>query len=114
MRKNFKKIGELEKQCITFLEEFCLIESPADYKERVDAAERYIIERAKDFGWKVDRQEQKIAGDCIRIKMNPDAKEAPVCFSVYKQSSLYFKSYRLLFVIISEKRIIFFYLLFCE
>ncbi len=80
-KKVFKRIDELEKQYITLLEEFCLIESPTDYKAGVDAAGNYIIEKAKAFGWKIEKQEQKIAGDCICITMNPDAKEAPICLS---------------------------------
>ena len=79
--KVFKRIDALEKQYITLLEEFCLIESPTDYKEGVDAAGNYIVEKAKAFGWKIEKQEQKISGDCICITMNPDATEKPVCLS---------------------------------
>ena len=80
-KKVFKRIDALEKQYITLLEEFCLIESPTDYKEGVDAAGNYIVEKAKAFGWKIEKQEQKISGDCICITMNPDATEKPVCLS---------------------------------
>ena len=80
-KKVFKRIDDLEKEYLTFLEEFCLIESPTDFKEGVDAAGDYIIEKAKAFGWKVEKQEQKIAGDCICITMNPDVKAAPICLS---------------------------------
>ena len=80
-KKAFKRIDALEKQYITLLEEFCLIESPTDYKEGVDAAGNYIVEKAKAFGWKIEKQEQKISGDCICITMNPDATEKPVCLS---------------------------------
>lgn len=77
----FKRIDELEEEYIKILEEFCLIESPTDYKDGVDAASNYIIKKAESFGWKVERQKQEIAGDCICITMNPDATEAPVCLS---------------------------------
>ncbi len=79
--KVFKRIDALEKQYITLLEEFCLIESPTDYKEGVDAASNYIIKKAESFGWKVERQKQEIAGDCICITMNPDATEPAICLS---------------------------------
>lgn len=77
----FKRIDSLEKEYLEFLEEFCLIESPTDFKEGVDAAGNYVVEKAKALGWKIERQEQKVSGDCICITMNPDAKEAPVCLS---------------------------------
>ncbi len=77
----FKRIEALEQEYIKVLEEFCLVESPTDYKEGVDAAGNYIIQKAEAFGWKVEKQKQEIAGDCICITMNPDAKEAPICLS---------------------------------
>lgn len=77
----FKRIDELENEYITFWEEFCEIESPTDYKEGVDAANNYVIEKAKLHGWKIERQIQKISGDCICITMNPDAEDAPICLS---------------------------------
>lgn len=77
----FKRIEALEQEYIKVLEEFCLIESPTDYKEGVDAAGNYIIQKAEAFGWKVEKQKQEIAGDCICITMNPEAKEAPICLS---------------------------------
>ena len=77
----FKRIDSLEKEYLGFLEEFCLIESPTDFKEGVDAAGNYVVEKAKALGWKIERQEQKVSGDCICITMNPDAKEVPVCLS---------------------------------
>ena len=77
----FKRIEALEQEYIKVLEEFCLIESPTDYKEGVDAAGNYIIQKAEAFGWKVEKQKQEIAGDCICITMNPEAKEPPICLS---------------------------------
>lgn len=79
--KIFERIDKLEKQYLTFWEEFCSIESPTDYKEGVDACGNYIIEKAKAFGWRIEKQEQKISGDCICITMNPDVPKAPVCLS---------------------------------
>ncbi|MBO5407935.1 MAG: M20/M25/M40 family metallo-hydrolase [Clostridia bacterium] len=77
----FKRIDDMEPEYVKILEEFCLIESPTDYKESVDAASNYIIKKAEAFGWKVERQKQEVAGDCICITMNPDATAAPVCLS---------------------------------
>ncbi len=76
-----KKIDEMEEQYIGYWKEFCEIESPTDDKQGVDAAGNYIVEKAKAYGWSIERQEQKVSGDCICITMNPDAKEAPVCLS---------------------------------
>ena len=77
----FKRIDDMEPEYIKILEEFCLIESPTDYKEGVDAASNYIVKKAEAFGWKVERQKQEIAGDCFCITMNPDATKSPVCLS---------------------------------
>lgn len=77
----FKRIDDSEQEYIKILEEFCLIESPTDYKKGVDEASGYIVKIAESFGFKVERQKQEIAGDCFCITMNPDAKEAPVCLS---------------------------------
>ncbi len=79
--KIFKRIDASEKEFIAFWEEFCTIESPTDYKEGVDAAGSYIIEKAKTHGWMIEKQVQKISGDCICITMNPEAEGAPVCLS---------------------------------
>ena len=77
----FKRIDDMEQEYIKILEEFCLIESPTNCKEGVDAASDYIVKIAESFGWKIERQKQEVAGDCICITMNPDATEAPVCLS---------------------------------
>ena len=79
--KLFKRIDSLEKKYINFWEELCVIESPTDYKEGVDAVGNYIIEKAIVRGWKIEKQEQEISGDCICITMNPDATGKPVCLS---------------------------------
>ena len=42
----FKRIEDMEKEYVKILEEFCLIESPTDYKEGVDAASNYIVKKA--------------------------------------------------------------------
>lgn len=79
--KLFKRIDDMEQEYVKILEEFCRIESPTDYKAGVDAASNYIVKKAEAFGWKIERQKQEVAGDCICITMNPDATGAPVCLS---------------------------------
>ena len=79
--KLFKRIDDMEQEYVKILEEFCLIESPTDYKEGVDAASNYIIKKAEAFGWMIERQKQEVAGDCICITMNPNVEKAPVCLS---------------------------------
>ena len=51
--KLFEKLDEMENEYIKFWEELCLIESPTDYKEGVDASGNYIVEKAKAYGWKI-------------------------------------------------------------
>ena len=77
----FQRINDMEQEYVKILEEFCLIESPTDYKEGVDAASNYIVKIAESFGWKIERQKQEVAGDCFCITMNPDATKPPVCLS---------------------------------
>ncbi len=77
----FKRIDELEKEYIDFWVDICNIESPTEYKEGVDKCGQYIIDKAKNRGWKVDVQKQAVSGDAICITINPDAKGEPVCYS---------------------------------
>lgn len=77
----FKRIDSMEDEYIKILEEFCLIESPTDYKAGVDEASNYIIKKSEAFGWKIERQKQEKAGDCICITMNPDSTQSPICLS---------------------------------
>ena len=74
--KVFKRIDALEKQYITLLEEFCLIESPTDSKEGVDAAGNYIIEKPcmpKEWAGVKITHEFRGCKYHITIK-NPDSK----------------------------------------
>ena len=77
----FTIIEKSEKEYVNFWEEFCNIESPTDYKEGVDASGNYIIQKAMQYGWQIERQPQSISGNCICITMNPEAKKSPVCLS---------------------------------
>ena len=77
----FSRIDELLPEYTEFLADICRLESPTEFKEGVDAVGRYIADKARAFGWKIDIQKQPISGDCICITMNPDAAGRPVCFS---------------------------------
>lgn len=77
----FSKIDELEADYIKVWEEFCNIESPTSYKEGVDAAGKYMIRKAEEFGWKVEVFPQTVSGDCVCITMNPDAPKPPIALS---------------------------------
>lgn len=79
--KLFKTIDSLNDEYIKFLVDICTIESPTEYKEGVDRVGEYFVNKANEKGWLVERQKQEISGDVVCITMNPDAKEAPVCFS---------------------------------
>lgn len=81
MQKIFDKIDSLENEYIQFLVDITNIESPTDYKKGVDEVGKYISDKAKELGWKIEIQKQEISGDCICITMNPDAKEKSIAFS---------------------------------
>lgn len=77
----FEQIDALNSKYISIWEECCNIESPTKYKAGVDAVGNYFAALAREQGWRVERFEQKKAGDVICITMNPDADAAPICFS---------------------------------
>lgn len=77
----FKKIDDLYPEYVSVWEDVCNIESPTSYKEGVDEVCRYFIKMAQERGWDIELAKQKTAGDAACITMNPDSREAPVCFS---------------------------------
>lgn len=79
--KLFGIIEDLKDEYIQFLIDVCNIESPTDYKEGVDRVGNYFADKAREKGWKVERQHQEISGDVVCITMNPDAKGEHICFS---------------------------------
>lgn len=79
--KLFEIIDSLNEEYLKFMIDVCNIESPTDYKDGVDNVGKYFSLKAAEKGWLVEKQIQEISGDCICITMNPDAKEAPICFS---------------------------------
>ena len=80
-KKLFKTIDSLKDEYIKFLTEICTIESPTEYKEGVDRVGEYFIYKAKEKGWHIEVQEQKVSGNAICITMNPEAEGKPVCLS---------------------------------
>ena len=81
--KIFARIDELSEEYLNFWRELCDIESPSAYKEGVDAAGRYVIEKAKARGWKIKIHEEPVSGNAVSITMNPDAEGKLVCFSAH-------------------------------
>ncbi len=79
----FKKLNDIENEYIDFWKDICNIESPTEYKAGVDAVGKYIIQKAKERGWKIEVQNQKISGNAICITMNADVCEKPICFSAH-------------------------------
>ncbi|MBR5507252.1 MAG: hypothetical protein IKV88_04325 [Clostridia bacterium] len=53
--KLFERIDLSEDEYKTFWKKLCLIESPTDCKEGVDAVGNYIIEKAMARGWKIEK-----------------------------------------------------------
>lgn len=74
-------IDRLNETYIRFWEEICKVESPTEYKPGVDAVGKIFIDKAKEFGWKVQVHHEEKSGDAICITMNPDAPGKAVCFS---------------------------------
>lgn len=81
MEQLFKTIDTLNDEYVSFWEELCNIESPTDYKEGVDRAGQYVIDRARELGFDIEILEQEISGNAVCITMNKSAQGKPVCFS---------------------------------
>lgn len=81
MRKIFETIDKNEKSYVDFLVDVCNIESPTSYKEGVDMAGQYFIDKAKALGFEVEVFEQNVSGNVVCITMNPNAKKPMVVFS---------------------------------
>lgn len=79
--KLFDIVEEKEGEYLDFLKEVVEIESPTSYKHGVDTVSKYLIDKAKEKGWKIDVYPQKIAGDFVVITMNNDVKNKPICLS---------------------------------
>lgn len=79
--KIFNIIDSLEKEYISFWQDFCNIESPTQYKEGVDRAGQYVIDKARALGFDVEICRQPVSGDAVCITLNKDAVLSPVCLS---------------------------------
>lgn len=81
--KFIKRLDELENEYIDFWKDICNIESPTEYKKGVDDVGKFIMEKAKKRGWKIEIQKQEISGDAICITLNPDIDNQAICFSAH-------------------------------
>ena len=79
----FARIDELFERYVEIWEEICKIESPTDNKACVDAVGEYVVNIAKEHGWKIEIHEEKISGNAIAITMNPNKALAPIVFSAH-------------------------------
>jgi len=77
----FDTIEQLEEKYIQVWREICEIESPTTFKEGVDAVGAYCIQKAKEFGWQVEKGHEEVSGDPICITMNEDSTEQAICLS---------------------------------
>lgn len=77
----FAQIDNLNEKYLKVWEEVSNIESPSACKEGVDAVGRYMMDRAREKGWKVEVCPQPISGDAICITLNPDLDARPVALS---------------------------------
>lgn len=77
----FKIIDRLNNEYLSFWEDFCNIESPTDYKEGVDKAGEYVIEKAKALGFDIEVCKQSVSGNAVCITMNKNCNLPFVCLS---------------------------------
>jgi len=77
----FNQIDSLNDEYLKIWEAVSSIESPSACKEGVDAVGRYMTDRARKKGWKVEVCPQPISGDAICITLNPDLDARPVALS---------------------------------
>lgn len=80
-KKLFEEIDGLESEYIGFWREVCDIESPTSDKAAVDEVGNYFVEKAKAYGWRIEKFHNDVSGDVVVITMNPDADAAPVILS---------------------------------
>ncbi len=78
-----RKIDDLEKEYIQFWRDLCEIDSPTEFKEGVDAVGRFAADKAKAYGFAIERHPFKEAGDCYTITMNADAAKKPIVLSAH-------------------------------
>ncbi len=77
----FSCLDSLEGKYISFWEDVCNIESPTDDINGVNACCEYFVDKAKAFGWKVEKMPTEKAGKPVCITMNPDALGTPISLS---------------------------------
>lgn len=75
------KVRELFDEYLSFLVRVVEAESPTNDKEGVDKCASLFIEKAKEYGFKIEKEAQEKSGDCVCITMNGDAAGAPIALS---------------------------------
>ncbi len=79
----FQIMDELYPEYLDVWENLCKIESPSSDKAGVDAVGSYVMEIAKDHGWRIEIHKEDVSGDAISITMNPEAQAYPIAVSAH-------------------------------
>ena len=77
----FSVIEQLNEPYCDLWEQVCNIESPAEFKQGVDAVGQVFIRIAQQNQWMVEIAEQEKAGNAICITMNPESAQKPLAVS---------------------------------
>lgn len=78
-----KIISRLNNDYVKIWEDICNIESPTNYKQGVDRVGNYFANLANEKGFAVEKLEQKVSGDVVRIILNPDSKGKMITLSAH-------------------------------
>ena len=78
-----KIISKLNNNYVKIWEDICNIESPTNNKQGVDRVGNYFVNLANEKGFAVEKLEQKVSGDVVRIILNPDSKGKMITLSAH-------------------------------
>ena len=79
----FTRIDELEQKYTEFWKEICMMETPTEDKQRLDALGAFLKDFAGRLGFEICEHEEEHSGNALCFTMNPDASGVPVCFSAH-------------------------------
>ena len=77
----FTRIDELEQKYTEFWKEICMMETPTEDKQRLDALGAFLKDFAGRLGFEICEHEEEHSGNALCFTMNPDASGVPVCAS---------------------------------